>query len=100
MAGAQLVVVAIKFFNLSGGETIELKASAKLLATRFRTPLLARGVLLALGAIALPLFTSQPLVLWLAFAVAVAAEIIGRYLFFVSAVPKHLAAPYFGSEAA
>jgi hypothetical protein len=31
---------------------------------------------------------------------AIAGEIIGRYLFFVSAVPKHLAAPYLGSEAA
>jgi hypothetical protein len=57
-------------------------------------------VLLALGAIALPLFTSQPIVLWLAFVLAAAAEITGRYLFFVSAVPKHLAAPYLGSAAA
>src|SRR5205823_2538165 len=100
MAGAQLVVVAIKFFNLSGGDTIELKASSKLLATTFRRQLLARGVLLALGAIALPLFTSQPVVLWVAFFLAVAAAITGRYLFFVSAVPRHLAAPYLGSEAA
>ena len=59
-----------------------------------------RNVLLALGAIALPLFTSQAMALWLAFVLALAAETIGRYLFFVSAVPKHLAAPYLGSEAA
>jgi hypothetical protein len=26
--------------------------------------------------------------------------LLGRYLFFVCAVPKHLAAPYLGSEAA
>jgi DMSO reductase anchor subunit len=62
--------------------------------------LIARGTLLALGAIALPLFTSQAAVIWIAFVLALAGETIGRYLFFVSAVPKHLAAPYLGSEAA
>ena len=100
MAGAQFVVLATKFFNLSGGETSELRASSKLLSTTFRRHLIARGVLLALGAISLPLFTSDPRVLWIAFALALASETIGRYLFFVSAVPKHLAAPYLGSEAA
>jgi DMSO reductase anchor subunit len=49
---------------------------------------------------ALPLFTSHPVALWIAFALALASEMIGRYLFFVSAVPKHLAAPYLGNEAA
>ncbi len=100
MGGAQIVALAIKFFNLSGGDAIEMKASSKLLATTFRRHLIARGVLLALGAIALPLFTSQPIVLGIAVGLALAAEIVGRYLFFVSAVPKHLAAPYLGSEAA
>jgi DMSO reductase anchor subunit len=46
------------------------------------------------------LFTSHPVALWIAFALALASEMIGRYLFFVSAVPKHLAAPYLGNEAA
>ena len=100
MAGAQLVVLATKFFNLSGGDTVELRASSKLLATTLRRHLMARGILLALGAIALPLFTSQPIVLWLGFLLALAGETIGRYLFFVSVVPKHLVAPYLGSEAA
>jgi hypothetical protein len=74
-------------------------------------PLLVRGVLLALGAIVLPLLAGEagydllPLgpakaghyVLPLALVLAVAGEILGRYLFFVSAVPKHLAAPYIAS---
>ena len=30
----------------------------------------------------------------LALTLAIAAEILGRYLFFVSVVPKHMAAPY------
>jgi hypothetical protein len=59
-----------------------------------------RGALLAFGAIALPLFTAHPVVLWLAFAATLAGETLGRYLFFVSAVPKHMVAPYLGSEAA
>jgi len=39
-------------------------------------------------------------VLGLALVLTLSGEAIGRYLFFVSAVPKHLAAPYLGSEAA
>jgi Fe-S-cluster-containing dehydrogenase component/DMSO reductase anchor subunit len=100
MAGAQFIVLTTKYFNLSSGDAIELRTSAKLLATKFRWHLIARGTLLALGAIALPLFTSQAAVIWIAFVLALAGETIGRYLFFVSAVPKHLAAPYLGSEAA
>ena len=100
MGGAQLIVLATKYFNLSGGDAIELRTSAKLLATKFRWHLIARGTLLALGAIALPLFTSQAVVIWIAFVLALAGETLGRYLFFVSAVPTHLAAPYVGNEAA
>jgi Fe-S-cluster-containing dehydrogenase component/DMSO reductase anchor subunit len=99
-AGAQFVVLALRFFRLSGSDAVELRASARLLATTLRTLFIARGVLLALGAVALPLFSSRPLALWLAFAIVLTGETIGRYLFFVSAVPKHAAAPYLGSEAA
>jgi hypothetical protein len=55
---------------------------------------------LAFGAIAVPLFTSNRVALWVGFAAALGSEVLGRYLFFVSAVPKHMAAPYVGSEAA
>jgi formate dehydrogenase iron-sulfur subunit len=100
MAGAQFVVLALKFFRLSGADTVELQASSRLLATALRRPFIARGVLLAVGAVALPLFTANALVLATALFLALAGEIVGRYLFFVSAVPKHPAAPYLGSEAA
>src|SRR5580765_7763684 len=53
-AGGQFVVLALKFFNLNAG-TIEAKASSMLLTTTFRRLFITRGVLLALGAIALPL---------------------------------------------
>src|SRR5262249_47854384 len=100
MAGAALVVLALRFFRVTSSDRIELPGSARLLSTRFSSHLTARGALLAFGAIALPLFTTRPLALWLAFAVALGSEILGRYLFFVSAVPTHLSAPYLGSEAA
>ena len=100
VAGAQFVVLALRFFRMSGSDTVELQASSRLLATTLRAPFIARGALLALGAIALPLYSSNPLVLGLAFVLALSGEAIGRYLFFVSAVPKHLAAPYLGSQAA
>ena len=35
MAGLQLVVLALRFFRLSGSDTVELQASARLLATTF-----------------------------------------------------------------
>jgi len=100
MAGSQLVVIALKLFRMSGGDTVELQASSRLLATTLRRPFIARGVMLALGGVALPLFTSNHVALWVAAALAIGAETAGRYLFFVSAVPKHASAPYLGSEAA
>lgn len=100
MAGLQLVTLALRFFRLSASDVVELRASGTLLATVLSSRLIARGVLLALGSVALPLFTDRPAVLWLAFALTLAGELLGRYLFFVSAVPKHMAAPYLGSEAA
>lgn len=100
VAGAQLVTLALRFFRLTAADSVELRASGRLLATVLSSRLLARGVLLALGAIALPLYTTHPAVLWTAFLAALAGEVLGRYLFFVSAVPKHMVAPYLGSEAA
>jgi DMSO reductase anchor subunit/ferredoxin len=100
MAGAALVVLALRFFRLSASDGIELQASARLLSTTLATRLILRGTLLALGAIAVPLFTVHPVALWLSLALVLGGETLGRYLFFVSAVPKHMAAPYVGSEAA
>jgi Fe-S-cluster-containing dehydrogenase component/DMSO reductase anchor subunit len=100
LAGTELVVLALRFFRLSASDTVELQASARLLATRFARQLIARGVLLATGAIALPLFTNYPPSLWLAFVLTLGSEVLGRRLFFVSAVPKHMTAPYLETEAA
>jgi hypothetical protein len=45
---------------------------------------------------------TTPLLLGAAILVALGGEIVGRYLFFTSVVPKHMATPYLeaGSEAA
>ena len=53
-----------------------------------------RGLLLGLGGIVLPLAVPGAWSLAAALVLALAAQILGRYLFFVSVVPKHLAAPY------
>jgi len=112
MAGVQFVLLALRFFRCIGSESLELRGTARLLSTVLARPLLARGVLLALGAIVLPLLAGSPdlaglsgagrFALPLALVLAIAGEILGRYLFFVSVVPKHLAAPYLvsASEAA
>jgi len=102
MAGAQLALVAFRFFRLVAAGSVELQGSARLLSTTLRSRFLVRGVLLVIGGIVLPLLAQGALVLWIALAVALAGEILGRYLFFVSVVPKHMAAPYLelGSEAA
>ena len=100
MAGAELVLLAFRFFRLSASDGVELQATARLLSTTLASRLVLRGVLLVLGAIALPLFTGHPAALLVAFALALAGDALGRYLFFVSAVPKHMVAAYLGSEAA
>lgn len=100
LAGAQLAALALRFLHLSAADSVELQSSAKLVATRFATALMWRAGLLAAGAVALPLYSPAPLALWTGLVFAVCGEILGRYLFFVTAVPKHMAAPYVGSEAA
>src|SRR5262249_23554605 len=54
MAGTELVVLALRFFRMSASDSIELQASARLLASKLSRLLLVRGVLLAVGAIVLP----------------------------------------------
>jgi DMSO reductase anchor subunit len=107
MAGAQFMLLALRFFRCIASDSLELKGTARLLSTVFARHLVARGALLALGAIALPLAVAGPgarpgsFVLVLALLCATAGEILGRYLFFVSVVPMHMAAPYMpDSEAA
>jgi hypothetical protein len=66
-------------------------------------PLLAGGAPAATGpGDFVPFMSRGALIMSVALVLAGAAEILGRYLFFVSVVPQHAAAPYLaaGSEAA
>jgi formate dehydrogenase iron-sulfur subunit len=103
MAAAQATVFALRFFRAVASDSLELKGTARLLSTVLANRLVLRGLLLATGAIALPLFATGladgpgRLLMLIALLVALAAELVERYLFFVSVVPKHLAAPYIAS---
>ena len=96
-------VFALRFFRAVASDSLELKGTARLLSTVLAGRLVARGILLAVGAIALPMLATGlgdgpgQLLMGVALIVTLAAELIERYLFFVSVVPKHLAAPYIAS---
>jgi DMSO reductase anchor subunit len=96
MAGAQVLLLALRFFRCIASDSLELRGTARLLSTVLARHVVARGVLLAIGSL-LPLVVGPreggPYLL-VALGLALGGEILGRYLFFVSVVPRHLAAPY------
>ena len=106
-AAGQLVLLALCFFRLIASDSIELRGTARLLSTVLMSRFVARGALLAVGGVVLPLVAAgplltgpadQPYIFRAAFTLALAGEILGRYLFFVSVVPTHMAAPYLALE--
>jgi DMSO reductase anchor subunit len=91
---AQLIAQAMKFLWLSQSESFELRASSLLLSGRLKSALLTRLGLLVAAGIAAPLASdSNPVVIG-AFALSLAGEWLGRWLFFVSVVPKNMAAAF------
>jgi Fe-S-cluster-containing dehydrogenase component/DMSO reductase anchor subunit len=97
MAGAQFALLALLFFRCIDADSLELRGTARLLSTVLARRMLLRSALLGLGAVVLPLWGPGAALGGLALVLAAAAEILGRHLFFVSVVPKHLAAPYVAS---
>lgn len=97
-ASLQLLNQAGKFLRLTASDSFELQASAKLLSTVLASRFLARAALLLAGGIALPLLASNRRGLIAALVSALAGEILGRYLFYVSVVPKNIAAPYLSGQ--
>jgi DMSO reductase iron-sulfur subunit len=87
----QLLNQVWKFAALTRSEEIEKQASARLLSRELARPFLLRLLLVAAGGVALPLLG------WMAagFALALTGELVGRYLFFVSVVPKNMALTFF-----
>jgi len=96
-ASSQLLNQTLRFLWLIGSDSFELQASARLLSTTLARQLLLRGALLLAGGIAFPLAGSQ-VARFLALPVALAGEMLGRYLFYVSVVPKNMAAPYLAAQ--
>lgn len=93
-AAAQLLNQAARFFWLSASDTFEMQASAKLLSTTLASTFLLRGALLILGGMVLPVLWPTTLGIAISLSLALAGELLARYLFFVSVVPKNIAASY------
>lgn len=93
-ASAHVLNQAARFFRLTASETFERTASAQLLSTTLASRLMLRGALLLLGGIVLPLLVPTPGGAAAALILTLSGEILGRYLFFVSVVPKNMAASY------
>ena len=94
-AAAQIVTQTGKFFWLARSESFELRSSSLLLSGRLQTLFGARLALLALAGILM--FTTGPMFA-IAFLAALGGEFLGRYLFFVSVVPKNIAAAFTSGE--
>ena len=91
-------MLALRFFRLSASRQRRARGTARCSRRRWRRASCSRGALLALGAIACR-SSGAPAVLWLALrSPPLAGEMLGRYLFFVSVVPKHMTAPYLGER--
>lgn len=93
---AQLLNQVLKLAALAASEEFELRASARLLTNDLRSLFLLRAVLLVAGGIVLPL-VGHPIP---AFALALAGELLSRYLFFVGVVPKSVADTFISRRAA
>ena len=94
--GAQLLNQITKLLALAASDEFELRASARLLTQDLRSALLTRLGLLIAGGIALPVL-GWPVS---GFVLALAGELLSRYLFFVSVVPKNIAATFSAGRAA
>jgi DMSO reductase iron-sulfur subunit len=95
--GLQLLTQVLKFFRLSRSEQFEMRGSALLLSGRLQHALLFRMALLVAAGIAMPPIAHSTPVAAIAFGLALAGEILGRWLFFVSVVPKNIAATFIPS---
>ena len=94
----QLVTQVLKFLWLTRSEVFELRASSLLLSGRLQNLFLTRISVLVLAGILLPLLAHSGWAIGLIFVFALAGEWLGRYLFFVSVVPKGTAAGFLSSE--
>jgi formate dehydrogenase iron-sulfur subunit len=97
-ASVQLLNQAAKFLWMTASESHELRATARLLSTKLASRFLTRAGLLVAGGALLPPLSQGRLLTIAAFALALVGEILSRYLFFVSVVPKNMASPYLAAS--
>lgn len=91
---AQIMNQVWKFAGLIRSEEFEKQASARLLSNELARLFVLRLALTAAGGIAMGLAELASS----GFAAALAGEILGRYLFFVSVVPRNMAMTFFSQE--
>ncbi|MBZ5634606.1 MAG: dimethyl sulfoxide reductase anchor subunit [Acidobacteriia bacterium] len=97
-ASGQLITQLLKFLWLSRSDVFELRASSLLLSGRLQNLFVTRLAVLAIAGVMLPLIATRGWIIAAAFAAALAGEWLGRYLFFVSVVPKNMAAGFASGE--
>ena len=98
-ASAQVLAQSLKFLWLTRSEVFELRASSLLVSGQFQNLFLTRLALPVIAAgILLPSVEAERWTVTAAFAAALAGEWLGRYLFFVSVVPKNIAAAFTSGE--
>jgi DMSO reductase iron-sulfur subunit len=100
VAGAtgQLATQLLKLLWLSRSEVFELRASSLLLCGRLKKLYVTRLGILVVAGVLMPASAPRGWPLAIAFVVALAGEWLGRYLFFVSVVPKNIAAAFTSDE--
>ncbi|MBI3999189.1 MAG: dimethyl sulfoxide reductase anchor subunit [Candidatus Omnitrophica bacterium] len=103
----QLIVLFSRLFSLRGQQNDELYGSTFLLIHRFKRHFLTRLILLFLGSFVLPFALFHFLTLGnlphfylvifalASFAFSLLGELLGRYLFFVTVVPKNIPGSFF-----
>ena len=106
----QLLVLLARLFSLQPRSQDELSDSAFLLIHRFRKHFFTRIGLLLLGNFLLPLWLFTSLnsregantffvtLAMASFSIALIGELLGRYLFFVTVVPKNIPGSFFNSN--
>jgi formate dehydrogenase iron-sulfur subunit len=95
-----LMVQARKVFWLRRSSVRENRASASLLLHKLRDVVLLRFALLIIGGMMLPLSSSGRNTAIASLLLALFAEGLGRWLFFVSVVPKNMASSFLSGERA
>jgi DMSO reductase anchor subunit len=88
---AQLFLQTLKYLWLSQSDSFELRASARLLSGRMRGFFILRLAALVAAGIILPLASEARIT---TLTLALGGECLGRWLFFVSVVPKNVAAAF------